>query len=358
MNKKRILFVSGTLSNGGAERVLSSIANKFSDKNHEVTIVTLYNDDVNYPINKEINVVHLVSIKENRIMRFFNTVFKLRSFIKSCDFDIMISFLSNINIYSLISKVGIDIPIIISERNDPNREPATVMRRFARNFIYRFADGVIFQTEDAKSYFSKKIQSKSTIILNPLFMDMPTYSFEKTKNKICTVSRLSNQKNLKLLINSFSDFSRTHKDYTLDIYGDGEERHNLEEHILSQKIKNVTFHGFTENVHSQIIDSKIFVLSSDYEGLPNALIESLCIGIPCIATDSPIGGCRFLIDNGVNGLLIEPGNKEQLVNGLEMLVNDGTLRENFSRESIKMRSIFNLKNIYNEWVNFVEKTIK
>ena len=356
--KKKIIFVVGTMAYGGAERVVSILANELCARNFEISIIQLYSEKCTYSINENIENFALYPYNKTGIFRILGTIKNLRSHLIKEEPDLIISFLSNINIYSVVSALRLKIPIIISERNDPNREPSRKILRIIRNISYNFVNSIVFQTRDAKNFFNKSIQKKGIIIHNPIVGEIDKPCFGKRKNQIVTVCRLSKQKNLKLLIDSFIIFHAKHKEYELLIYGDGEEREDLQKYIDRQNIKdNIFFMGFRKDVHKQIKDCSMFVLTSDYEGIPNALLEAMALGIPCISTDCPVGGPREFIQSGVNGLLIPVNNRHKLVEAMEYICNNPLKAKNFGLEASKITKILSADKIVSKWIETINNTL-
>lgn len=192
---------------------------------------------------------------------------------------------------------GLHIPLIYSERNDPNRVNQRKVDKIYRKIVEHRADEFVFQTTGAQKCYPKKVQKRSVVILNPLDVTgFPTHDFTVEKKEIVTVGRLEPQKNQKLLINAFSELAKDFPDYTLIIYGEGSLRNELENYIISKGLQSkVVLPGVKNNIQEYIKDASLFVLSSDYEGIPNALIEAMAIGLPCVSTDCSPGGARELI---------------------------------------------------------------
>ena len=350
---KKILFVIGTLDNGGAERVVSLLAGELSKRGYKVSILTIINGKVNYKLEDGVKVIH-ISLRGKGIKRNLRRIIALRKEIRKN--DIVISFLAVINMATLLASIGLRKRVIISERNDPAKEPGNKYGRVVRNLMYKYfhCDLFVFQTNDACNYFSNSIKKKSVIIPNPI-IDLPEPFTGNRKKSIVTIARLEPQKNLKLLLKCFSTVSRKHPDYSLDIYGKGPQLNGLQEYARTLQIQEkVIFHGFVKNVHEEIRNAQLYVMSSDYEGISNGMLEALGLGLPVIATDCPIGGARMFIKNGVNGILVPVGNEKELTEAMFKLIEEPKIREKIGNSALDIRKKLNLQHIATLWERIIE----
>jgi len=351
MNTKKLVIITGSMSDGGAERVLSLLSNNLV-QDYEITIVSIYNSEVSYKIADNINRIN-ISMK-SRYFRQFKIILKLRKTIIDLRPFKIISFLSNVNIYTLIATYHLEIPIIISERNDPNKEPSKFYLRLLRKVTYKWAETLVLQTNQSLNFFQNYPINK-VIIRNPIDPYIRFTCEKDRSDTIYTVARLTKQKNLFLLIDAFIEISKKHTSYMLDIYGEGELRNPISDYIKANNFcEKIQLKGFQENIYDRIVCNKLFVLSSDYEGLPNSLIEAMALGIPSISTDCPIGGPGELIDNFENGILVQVNDKEGLINAIDILLTDNELSEKLSRNSKKIHKILDLDVIINEWKKIIE----
>lgn len=355
---KKIIYTIGQMGNGGAERVISLLANANSKEN-EVTIIALFSDRIDYKLDKNISFIFIdVNKIKNPIHRFFKRILLIRKTIKKVSPDIIISFLSIINIYILLSMIFTKYKIILCERNDPNHEPKGDFKKKLRNFLYnaRKNNYFVFQTHYAQKYFGKNVQKKSTIIYNPVKRNLPVV--EKKANIITCVARLTEDKNIPLLINAFSKICFEY-DCQLQIFGRGNLHNDLVNMVNALGIENkVSFKGFKSNVHEYMKYSKVFVLPSNYEGMSNALIEAMAMGIPSISTDSPAYGAREIMHNNVNGYLIECNNEEQLINCMISLLKDNEKWNMISKNAYKIRYTLDEDKIVAQWNIFIKRVLE
>lgn len=355
---KNILFVIGVLSNGGAERVISILAKVFCDMGYKVNIITIYGDKNDYVGDDRVQIYPLSHKYKNRLIRFFEIIYKTRKLIKKLNPDVIISFVAIINIHTIISNAFLKYKLIVSERNDPYQNPENIIIRKLRDILYNFADGYVFQTDDARKYFSKKIQNKSTIIPNPIMSDLPYWNPNKKSKTIITACRLTKQKNLPMLINAFSKIKSKYPDYKLKIFGVGELRNELLALIEKLNLKeDVLLPGFSNNIHNEMASASLFVISSNYEGISNSMLEALAIGVPVVSTDSPIGGARMFINNGVNGILTKVGDTSDLVRAMDKILSDNEFAIRLSKESIKIRRKLSQDTITKNWIEYIEEIL-
>jgi len=285
---------------------------------------------------------------------------KLKKYIKNINPDVIVSFLPEPSYRVLFLKIfNRKLKVIVSVRNDPKIEYKSKLNNSIMNILYPLADGFIFQTEEAKEYFSSKIQEKSEVIPNPIADEFINAEINEKKDKIIVnVGRLEEQKNQLTLIQAFKDFSVSYPEYRLFIYGEGSLRKQLEDEIANLKISDKVFlPGKVDNIIDELNKAEIFVLSSKYEGMPNALMEAMAMGLVCISTDCPCGGPRFLITNEENGILISENSKEQICNSLIKVVENKKLKEKLCQNAIKIREKLNSDVINNKWSDYIKRIV-
>lgn len=358
----RILFCLGSMTKGGAERVVANLANWLISEN-EVAIVVTPPNKSSYKLDDKVTFYTLDNFndkKSNLLIRNIRRVKRLNKFINEFNPDIILSFLPEPSYRVLFLKTFNKKKVIVSVRNDPKIEYKNVFNRLIMKILYSNADGFVFQTEDAKNYFSKRIQANSVIIPNPI---NPSFIQEEYKGKrektIVTVGRLETQKNHKLLIDSFNLIKDDFSDYNLFIYGSGSLENELKDYVKKLNLsKRIVFKGECDNIKEEIYKSSLFVLSSDYEGMPNALMEAMSLGLPVISTDCPCGGPKFLIKNNVSGLLVPVNDTKGLSEAITKILSDRTFADNISNEAHKISDLVNPDVINKKWVEYIKKVVK
>lgn len=349
----KVMFVIGILSNGGAERVISVVAEELSKKGYEVSIVTLYDRTNTYVKEEKVRLLSVEHKYRNRIIRAFENINGLRRLMKKEKPDIVISFVWQINVYSIIASIFTKTKLIISERNDPIHDPKSKYLRKIRDFMYQFSNGHVFQTENAKNYFSTKIRKNGTVIPNPIKEDLPFWDKDNNSKVIITACRLSKQKNLPMLIDAFEKVLVNYPEYILKIFGEGELRQDLISYIESKGLSDKIFlPGFSENIYDEMANSELFVISSDYEGISNSMLEALAIGIPVISTDTPTGGGKMFITNDENGILVDVGNVNQLAVAINKVISDKSFAVHLSSQSRLIRKELSPSNIAEKWIEY------
>ncbi len=355
MKNKRIVFFCGTLMQGGAERVISVLSKNFAEQNLSVSILCYYDAEIFYNIHPDVKIVCVE--KETGTKSKLKNLLWVRRFYKD-NADVVISFMAAFNIFALIAHMGLKIPIIVADRSDPYLVPRNSVIRKARDFLYNFADKVVLQTKRNYNYFSKLIQKKGEIIANPVDMSgFKGVALKTPKSKrIVSVGRLMPSKNQKMLIEAFAGVCQAFPDYTLTIYGDGKAREELEKYICELQLSNKVFlPGEEKNIFEKIADADLFVLSSNYEGMPNALIEAMCLGLPVISTD--VSGAADFIENDVNGLIVECNNTSQLVSAMEKMLSDENYRTACGEQAVNIIDKVDTDRIVQKWLDMIKSII-
>lgn len=399
--KSKVLFVMPHMVGGGAERVAAQIINKMNSKGFDTRFLLTSakkNEVVRSDLNEKTELILLTeemkpetALQKLRYMpsRFVSSFFgKLYeradkyvpaligkmtiewqyhreiSYIRQLmlnDPDMaVIAFLQPAIPITVLAGKGLPNKIILSERGDPNR---LMKKRYGKRFIEKYydrADKMVFQTEDAKAVYPDNVSGKGTVISNPIKAGLPQpYHGDRNKN-ITTFCRISKQKNLPVLIDAFSKLHLEHSDYILRIIGDAPNKEG--EEVLAYITKqieylkladNVKIEPFMKNVHENIIKDAMYVSSSDYEGISNAMLEAMAIGMPVVCTDCPIGGAMATIKDGENGLLVPIKDADALYMGMKKVIEDKTLADKLSHNAAKLRDELSLDKITDRWIELL-----
>jgi len=355
-----VTFFIGGLSGGGAERVVCNLSNYLNERGHTVSILTMGDDIPTYAIEPVIQRKCLINQNE-RSFFLLNSVRRIYRFIKyilNHKTDCYVVFLPVTTILLLTFRRLVKAKVIASERMDPALYPQKYKKKLRR--LANRCDGWIFQTNEQQLWYgSLKDKIKRKVISNAINSDfiLPPYNGERKKT-IVTSGRLASRKNHKLLISAFFSIASDFPDYTLIIYGEGKMRNELENQIESLGLKNrVLLPGYTTGIRDNIYDASLYVLSSDSEGMPNALMEAMAMGVPSISTDCDGGGARFLIENGKNGLLVPKNDVEALATAMRDLLSHPEKAERLGSEGRKLCERLAPEKIYGEWEEFIKDVV-
>ena len=359
---KTIMFYINNIFGGGAERVITQLANQFADHGYDAILVTSFRGQDEFYLNGKVIRLSMEEeeIKQSKITRNISRIKKMRNYLRQYKPEVLVSFMAEPNFRSIVASMGLPVKTIVSVRNDPNKEyGGKFLGHFVGKYVLPMADGCVFQTEDAKTWFSKKLQERSCVILNPVDEDFINTDRVEISNNVVTLGRLSSQKNHRLLINAFRLVSEKYSNLNLLIYGVGPLKDELLELINSYQLQNrIKLMGQTNNSAKVLSESKMFVLSSDFEGMPNCLMEALAVGVPSISTDCPCGGPRMLIKDHENGLLVPVGDEKKIAAAITEMIENQELAESMGRTAKLFAQRFHPETIYQEWKEYVEEVAK
>lgn len=350
---KLVLFI-GALDRGGAEKVAAVLSSFYCNHFDEVVVLTYYNAVVFYELNPKVR--HACVEQETHTQSIVKNLRWIRGFAERERPNVWLSLMMPFNIISIWALFGTRIPVVVCERSDPRYE-GTRVRRIVRNFSYHFCFRIQLQTAMGKACFSKRIQKKITVIPNPnhITIEQRNNACSQPKEKrIVSVGRLIPLKNNKLLIDAFAMVHKKHPDYQLCFYGDGPLEAELRQYASNNGLednKDVVFCGQVKDVINRISPANIFVLSSIMEGMPNALMEAVALGIPSISTD--VSGARDIITDGESGYIVPVGDKDALAKRLIQLIESEETRKRFSEASVSVIDKFDKEKILKQWLEFV-----
>lgn len=359
----KILFYRNKLNRGGIGRVMTNLANMFGE-NNETIFVTLREYPNEYGLNRNVKRYNMdARAKASSIISdiplFFKMAVKLRKIIRQEKPDVVVTFMQLDSLFIFLSKLFLGIPHIVSVRSDPYVELSKIHKRVIYKTLYSFVDGCVFQTEVAKQFFSSKIQSKSVIINNLIDTNLFAIKPMDKRKDIIGIGRLVPQKAWQVAIKAFSIVSADINDNFI-IYGEGPDHTMLNDYINELGLTGRIFlAGITTDIEKKIANSKLFLFSPDFEGLPNALIEALIIGTPCISTNFTGGGAEMLIESGVNGILVPIGDFEAMAKAILKVITDDDYAELLSRNAKEStRAKYDPARIFSQWESYIISTVK
>lgn len=352
-----ICFIVPGMGYGGAERVISILSNGLVEKGHSVSLGILNTtpQDVAYALDSRVKVEHIQSYRIRSVSGIKNILKNIESFLKSNGSEIVLCFANPVcALVSIVCK-RMNLPLIFSERNDPRRYLTKFSDKLLQRVILRNVRYAVFQTEGAKKLYPEKIRKNSIVILNPLnTVGMPDYYEGERRKVIVSVGRLQEQKRTDVLIDAFAKIADRHPDYTLELYGKGNLLDELKARASSYGLEErIKFMGVSATVFNDINDVAIFALTSDFEGLPNALLEAMALGLPCVSTRCSPGGAEELIEDGKNGYLVPCADVEALANRIDKMLCDYDNTILIGKEARKVRERADLQVIINTWESYI-----
>lgn len=350
--RKKVIFVVANMTGGGAERVIAILANQFIKNNIDVIIMMTAGNEVVYSLDNKVKLISMGGKTGGSMAARLKRIQKMRKFFKQNSPATIVVFGLGASFYAVVGNFFLKNTMVISERNDPN----ACQYPHLRNVIYSRADYMVYQTEMAKEEFPKYLQKNATVIANPISSNLPKRYTGETAKKIVAVGRLEKQKNYPMMLNAYALFYQKHPDYKLHIYGKGYMQEELKQLAEQLEIsQGVVWEGFRKDVWKEIEDAAMYVLSSDFEGISNSMLEALGLGLPVVSTDCPIGGSRMCIQNKENGILVPVGDSVALANAMCEIVEDKEFATKIADNAYRIREKFSEDNISNQWLKIVLK---
>ena len=363
---RKLLFHLNCFEQGGAERVVSNLVNQLVKDEYEVIAATEWQGEVEFQLDPRVRRIHVGLQKEdegkNRLQKIWLRFRCLRQLIKKEQPDVVISFTRRPNYRALICAVGTKVPVIPAVRQDPKSYYNSLADKLLIPVLYRRAAGCVFQTEEQGTYFPASLQKRSRIILNPVnhkYLNIPK---PKTREKTVVQSgRLVDFKNQAMLFRSFLKVHEKHSDYCLKLYGgdsfDG-TKEKLEAIIKENQAEDyIRLMGPSDSLEKDLPSAGVYAFSSDYEGMPNALLEAMTLGLPVAATDCPCGGPRTVIEHEENGLLVPGGDAQAMTDAINRLIEDREFAERLGDNARKISERINETAVLSQWKEYVEEVI-
>lgn len=324
---KKILFATGGLCGGGSERVVSVWASQLVEMGYDVCILTYAKKEGEYAVAPQVKrLIMAEKIQDYLAMNYAKRYHLMRKLIKEFAPDVAIGFLPRIQVWLAATTVGLGVKRIDTVRNSPWHFYNGAITKQLWKLCFKTGDLTILQSEDQKPFFSKSVQKKCVIVPNPLneaYEKAGKTEFSERVTRFAAAGRLSKQKNFPLLIKAFAKACEAHSDITLDIYGKGDDTYVAELQALIDELgvsERVRLCGRSDNMHGELMEHDAFVMSSDFEGMPNALAEAMAVGLVCVSTDCKTGP-RDLIKDGENGFLVPVGDVDAMADKIKAVAN-------------------------------------
>lgn len=365
----RITLVISTFDIGGAQRVMSLMANYWVAHGRDVTLVSLSPQSEDWfalhhlvkrvPLNLLSSSTHLGQALCQNMLR----VLRLRDELRRSRPDVVISFMDTTNVLTILASRGLSIPVIISERNDPRRHAMGLAWNTLRSLLYRRADALVVQSSALRDWAREvAVDARVDIIPNPINPEFNGSTKEARRrgsgHTIVAMGRLVRQKGFDLLIEAFARCAGQHPEWSLVILGEGEERSNLESLISAMGLQDrVRLAGKVPQPSHILGQADLFVLSSRFEGFPNALMEAMACKLAVISTDCP-NGPRDIVRDGVDGLLIPPDDVNALAKGMDRLMANPMERQRLGAGATEVVKRFSIEKIMSMWDELVAHTCR
>lgn len=350
LSDKAILFVVSQLRVGGAAKMIKYVANLCVSHFGSVTMMSYLDDYTPDDLNPGIKRIDL-GLKINRIPLWrIKALVKHRRVLKKGKYDIVCTFLPDMSLMSRLAALGLNTIVVSSERGDPF-EFSELWKRLM-GWCYAHSDYCFFQLEKARDFFGERVAKHSFVIPNPYVPIEGVTPFDGNRKKtVVSAGRFADQKRFDILIQAFAMVHKLHPEHRLVLYGDGDCKKMYLD--LSQKLgieDYVDFPGYVKNVAYCIREDGIFVLSSDYEGIPNSLIEAMSVGLPCVATDCTPGGPDYLTNSGKRGLLVPIRDTDAMAKAICRIIEDPVLADSLSKEAAKIVEVLDVEGINKMWI--------
>ena len=363
---RKVLFHLNCFEQGGAERVVSNLVNQLVQEDYEVIAATQWQGEVEFALDERVNRIHVGLRDEdeskNRLVKIILRFKYLRDLIKKEKPDVVISFTRRPNYRALISAWGLKVPVIPAVRQDPKSYYNSFADKLLIPLLYPMAAGCVFQTTEQMESFPKSLRKRSAVILNPVnakYVNVPKP--EHREKTVVQSGRIVDFKNQAMLLRAFVKVHEKHPDYDLKLYGgdsfDGTWE-QLEEIIRKNHAEDyIRLMGGSDSLEKELPKASVYAFSSDYEGMPNALIEAMALGMPVVATDCPCGGPRTLITHEKNGLLIPVGDEKAMEEAVNRLIEDRDFAEGLGEEARKISKRVDGASVLAQWKEYIEKVL-
>lgn len=362
----KVIFHHNCLEQGGAERVVSNLANAFVDLEDDVIVATEWFGDNEYELDNRVRRIHVGLSSEDeskgRITKMWVRLRNLRELVKKEQPDIIIGFTRKPLFRTIMAAIGTDVPVAIAVRANPWGLYNDFFSRLSVRFLFPRVDGAVFQTEMQKSFFPKYIHKKSKIILNPVNKKFfQEEDIEKEKLVIST-GRLDKLKNQEMLFKAFIRVHDKFPEYILELFGEDSfdgTKENLEKIITDNHAEEfIRLMGGSDQLEKELPRAEVFAFASNSEGMPNSILEAMCMGVPVVATDCPSGGPATIIENGVNGILTKINDEDEFVAAIEKILNDKRFANELGENAKKIRDRVDADVIVSYWRDFIRQTIE
>jgi GalNAc-alpha-(1->4)-GalNAc-alpha-(1->3)-diNAcBac-PP-undecaprenol alpha-1,4-N-acetyl-D-galactosaminyltransferase len=353
-----IAIVVASLDGGGTERTALVLADVFTKRGHDVTIVTAIDygpDFLAVPPSVARVRVDVPFSPGNRTARLLNIgrrVHALRRILQRRPLDAVIALGCDTNVMTLIAALGLRVRVVVSERTDPRRQPVSWLLAAARRLTYRWAAALVVQTDALRPWAEQYASRRRVFVIpNGARVPQPRGSAMLARPSVVAIASLNAVKGVDLLIQAFARTREAFPGWTLHVFGEGPERSRLE--ALARDLgvaESVRLPGRTEDPYAVLSAADLYVLPSRFEGFPNALLEAMASGCACVATDCECGAPRSIIRHGVDGVLVRSEDVDALAAAMSRLMGDEGLRRALSSRAPECLQRFSLEIVGSAWL--------
>ena len=353
----KVIFALPNMASGGAERVVAILANQIVSKDIAVEIWLYYGKILHYNLDSRIG-VKCLQMSNSSIFKRTLILRRLLNVEKKKYKLVFVPFLSSVLNISIFANLTVGIPLVACERNNPYLKGMGYFRKLINELPFMLADHCVFQTQDAREYYSRVRNKRCSILVNPVSPSSIYWNGIVDPSKLISVCRLHKQKNLYMTLDVISILKKKYKDVHVDIYGDGELRDVIELEIKSRDlIGNVSLKGVSKDINSLLAKSSIFISTSDYEGISNSMLEAMSVGMPLVCTDCPIGGAAYMLKDGA-GVLTPVRDAVAFAKAVSDLLDNASHAVEIGLKAKETIKLYTPEMISNKWLSIFNSLIK
>lgn len=357
----RILFIVRSIGYGGASKQLALTANAMTQKGHQVTVYSYNMNVLKQELLQDVTYVPQPNLCRNKLEEYLFSPWRIRKLIKRTKAEVVVSWRANAGCFTSLACLGLKgVKHVFSERTDPYTETSLFLKIATR--LCRRADGGVFQTEKARDYYGQAMARRSVVIPNPIPGNtvLPeVVPVEQRQKKVAWVGRFfMKQKRMDVMVKAWAEVHKRLPDYKLVFYGDGADMAQTQQMVQEYGLEEyVEFKGVVKGVVDIIKDHALLVMTSDYEGIPNTILEAFIAGVPVVTTDCSPGGARILIEDGVNGAIVPTGNDKAVAESIISIINTSIVSVDFIKKSRKKIENFHPNIVFEQWNDYLVSLI-